>query len=407
MKKKILFYITLVAINLTGIALLLLLYFSLIFFNIITTPKFISKNKVYRKIYSSFFFSKKEQKLLKIMDDNYYDFYPAMELGGDYEHLSKKLFDFPEIDGVKTFMHKPNIKKLMTILPLEEVRSLRSINFSLPYDVKLKNMIDDLVVNNTRNENLKFYSSTAGEFNNMGFRKNVFSNTKNLPDILFAGDSYTEGLYVNNNETFVHDLGILMNNENFAYPVNTGCNGYGTINEYLIIKEYALKFNAHAVFLLHCFNDIFNNQDAVFKGNAPELKKAWEDNFKLLDKINMFCKENNIPLIISAFPNLYQNINTDVDSRKNYQEKLADYCKNNKIIFIDVFNEIKSKIKINPRMLKKDSNEAEFNDNNFYEEKFGENIYMPFDDHLSAYGNRLFADAIWQKIKELDIKLDK
>lgn len=404
MKRKIIFYFSIVFINLFGFALIFFIYLMLINFNIISTPKFISKNKTYRKFHSTFFFSKKEKELIKIMDDNYYDFYPAVELGGDYEHLSKKLFDFPILSGQKTFVHKPNIEKLMTIFPIEENRKIKTINFSLPYDVKLKNLLNDLVINSTSYDNLKYFRLEVAHFDNNGFRKNNLVNTKNLPNILFLGDSYSEGLYVKDNETFVYNLGHLMDIANYGYPINAGCNGYGTVNEFLILKEYYARLKIKMVFLLHCFNDVINSQDIVFSGKSPDLKKAWDENFKLLNSINEFCRQNNIVFVIYAYCNLFQFINPEIESRKNYQEKLKVFCSQNNIAFIDLFDDIKKELKLDPVKCKKVKKDTILNDNDFYEQKFGENIFIPYDDHLSPYGHKIFAQALWQKIKELNLK---
>jgi len=403
--KKIVFYLSLVLINLTGLFIVLLIYFILINLNIIYTPKIISNNKLYRKIHSALIFSKKEQILMKIMDESYIDFYPALELGGDYEHLSRKLFDFPTISGEKTFIHKPNIKKLMTIIPIEEGRNIRCINFSLPYDQKLKNLIYDMVVNSTTEENLKYFQFAAAEFDDNGFRRNSLPSNKNFPNILFAGDSYTEGLYVNDNETFVDRMREIMDNEKYAYPVNAGSNGYGTINEFLIIKEYAAKLNIKAVILIHCFNDIINSQEVVFKGNHPDLNKAWDKNLSILISIDEFCKSSKMKFIVAPYPNLFQYINPDIESKKNYQSRLGDFCEKKSIVFIDIYDDIKERLKINGEKLNKKNKETILYENDFYEEKLGENIYIPFDDHLSAYGHKVFADILWEKIKELNFKL--
>ncbi len=391
--------------NLIGLFIILLIYFTLINFNLIYTPKFISNNKFYRAVHSALFFSKKEQKLMKIMDESYIDFYPALELGGDYEHLSRKLFDFPTISGEKTFIHKPNLKKLMTIIPIEEGMNVKCINFSLPYDQKLKNLIYDMVINSTGEENLKYFQFAAAEFDNNGFRKNSQPDSKNLPHILFVGDSYTEGLYVNDNETFVDRMRVIMDHEKFAYPVNGGSNGYGTINEFLIIKEYAARLNIKSVILIHSFNDIINSQEIVFKGSHPDLNKAWDKNLSIISSINEFCKSSNMKFVIASFPNLFQYINPDIESKKNYQDRLKDFCKSKNIFFIDIYDEINDRLKLNEEKLKKKNRSEILFENGFYEQNLGENIYLPFDDHLSAYGHKVFAEILWNRIKELNLKL--
>lgn len=401
MKKRYLGYFAILVINIFIIFLFITSYALLLKFNIIHTPKIISQNKFYRQLYSKIFFTKKENQLIKILNENYYDFYPAIELGGDHEHLSKKLFDFPIIDGEKTFIHKPNIKKLMIIIPNENNKS-KTINFSLPYDKKLENLIKDIVVTETDKNQLSFFRITTSTFDKNGLRKNSVENKKSLANIIFIGDSYTEGLYVNDSDTFVNKLAEIMLESNYVYPINAGCNGYGTKNELLLLKKLTSLFKFNTVVLIHAFNDVINNQELLFTGKSKELSSAWDKNFKLLEQVKSICNENKIKLIIIPFPNLFQFINNELDTKKYYQDKLAKFCNEKDITFIDIFDDLKERISLNPEKIKKNnSNQLFFEYQSFYEKNIETAIYIPFDDHLSEYGHKIFAELLWKKLKEL------
>ena len=111
--------------------------------------------------------------------------------------------------------------------------------------------------------------------NRYGFRDDA-QFTSPTPGSLhaFVGDSFAFGLGVNDDETFVHQLGSLNGSTNVYH--NFSVPGYSTDQELLLIKEQVLYFSPQAIWLVvYLGNDLFDNELA-FPLQAENAKPYFE-----------------------------------------------------------------------------------------------------------------------------------
>jgi hypothetical protein len=73
--------------------------------------------------------------------------------------------------------------------------------------------------------------------------------------VLFVGDSYTQAGQVPCSDTYYDVLARTLPIEVFAF----GGNGYGTLQEFMIIEKYFDIIKPDAVVIQYCSNDFFNN----------------------------------------------------------------------------------------------------------------------------------------------------
>ena len=137
--------------------------------------------------------------------------------------------------------------------------------------------------------------------NSLGFRDIEHNyNEKNKKRIMFIGDSFCYGYGVNQNETFVE---LLRDKISDFELFNCGISGYGTDQEYLLLRKYFDIIKPDIVFLLYCENDIIDNilnnnylgyykpyfieQDGSIIPKGIPVPKSW-----LYYKNNFFVKVN-------------------------------------------------------------------------------------------------------------------
>jgi|Deesub1362A_J573_1020465.scaffolds.fasta_scaffold04519_2 hypothetical protein len=120
--------------------------------------------------------------------------------------------------------------------------------------------------------------------NSQGWRslKNFSQNKpRNVIRIAVLGDSYVQGLQVDNNEIFTYLLEEKLNNnlgKNFEV-YNFGISAYGTVREYLVLKEYVLDYKPDIVILLfYIGNDISDSGEEyekyIMKINKKRILKS-------------------------------------------------------------------------------------------------------------------------------------
>jgi hypothetical protein len=77
--------------------------------------------------------------------------------------------------------------------------------------------------------------------------------------IFCVGDSYTHGINLDQEELYFNYLKDELNAEIFAY----GGGGYGTLQEYLVLKRYLGLIKPDIVVIQVCMNDFINNSQAL------------------------------------------------------------------------------------------------------------------------------------------------
>jgi len=95
-----------------------------------------------------------------------------------------------------------------------------------------------------------------------GFREFGDINS-NRTKILVIGDSFTHATHVSNNETYYHHL--KKDYEVFSF----GSEGYGSFQEYLILKEFLNKIKPQVIILQTSPNDLVDNTFEVYSKYKP------------------------------------------------------------------------------------------------------------------------------------------
>lgn len=90
--------------------------------------------------------------------------------------------------------------------------------------------------------------------NDYGFRKWGDLST-DKKKILIVGDSFTQAELVSDKESYYEKLGGLVDYEIFAF----GCVGYGTLQEYLVLRKFVDMIRPDLIIIQFCGNDFVNN----------------------------------------------------------------------------------------------------------------------------------------------------
>ena len=106
------------------------------------------------------------------------------------------------------------------------------------------------------------------ETDGVGYRKFGDLKTDSKKKVLFLGDSYTYAMDVSNDKTY---YGILEN-ELEIEVFSMGVDGYGTLQEYLLVEKVLVEINPDVVVLQFCPNDFINNHYDL------ELASAFNNN---------------------------------------------------------------------------------------------------------------------------------
>ena len=97
------------------------------------------------------------------------------------------------------------------------------------------------------------------------------------PRIFVLGDSYTHAEAVSDDETYYAVAGRLLGAEIFAY----GVDGYGTLQEYMVLDRYIDRLRPSLIIWQFCTNDFLNNSRALESGsvgnNPFAIRPYWED----------------------------------------------------------------------------------------------------------------------------------
>ena len=93
------------------------------------------------------------------------------------------------------------------------------------------------------------------ETNSEGYR--LFGNpgATDRKKVLFLGDSYTQAMQVSNDNTFYGILADELDIEVFAF----GVDGFGTLQQYLLLDQIIDAIDPDAIVLQFCPNDLINN----------------------------------------------------------------------------------------------------------------------------------------------------
>ncbi len=146
------------------------------------------------------------------------------------------------------------------------------------------------------------------DINREGFRDDDHAKSKsqNTFRIAVLGDSFVEAIQVprEQSSTFLLQQELARLHSSQMELLNFGTNGFGTLQEYLVLKNMALSYNPDLVVLVFCVNnDVSDNAAGVFPHRLPSPEPYAEmigeklvihpptDRRTTLEKIVLFCWE--------------------------------------------------------------------------------------------------------------------
>ncbi len=306
------------------------------------------------------------RQLIQVMDDEQVEIADSFAVLWNANHtelISRRLFRPVEMYGVLRYMHKPDVKKLEFVagaagfyrrMEMEDTPALRQALSGL--------------------DTQRLFEASYDGF---GFRH---VDAELIGDcathVLFLGDSFTDGANVNDSETFVNRYGHLVRDRlrRGVCPVNTGVDGYGSLEESYVLETYFDALGRPPVIvLMHYPNDVAVDEDAVIDGTLPDSPSRWETSLMYLRRVAEFARKRGVTVLIAAIPPKAQFARPA--TRRNYQEVLRHLCLQEGIRFIDLFD----------RLNRSGSRDAYFED----------------DPHWTPKGHQIAAEALYEETKDL------
>ena len=270
--------------------------------------------------------------------------------------LSRRLFQPIKRDGVLGYAYKPNLQKigfrtgaggLHWIMETEDLPAIRK---------SLGNLETTLLV-----------SASYDEF---GFRRADADVSSDCDvRVLFLGDSFTDGVWVGDHDTFVNRYARQVRERSGIRlcPVNAGVNGYGSPEEADVLEHRFDDAGRPAlVFLMYFANDVDGDSLAVVDGTLPDVVRRWQASLDQIARMERFARGHGSTLVLAAIPPFEQA--AERRSRVHYQDVLRDFCREHGIAFVDLLDALAAG---DPRR-----------------------AYWSWDPHLTPWGHQVVADAL-------------
>ncbi len=179
--------------------------------------------------------------------------------------------------------------------------------------------------------------------NQYGFRRwgNVETDKQK---IFIVGDSFTHSMYASNDKTWYSIFGEKSGFEVFTY----GCSGYGTIQQYVVIKRYMDLINPNFIIIAFTSNDFENN---IETGNPDPIESAFgrpylnpaaescsqkisnspiQESLKISLKVSpikrFLCSKSHLAYLLVTrsreFSGKFSSQNKNVDTTSNHQKSI-------------------------------------------------------------------------------------
>ena len=358
----------------------------LIFFSIECMLRiiFFTKNKIAKKENAEWNYSDCEKELVNIHEKNREN----VQKFGSFVQFSGDLYDLE-----KNKYYKPRPNSSIAVIRNEHIGHM-----SLLLDAEVSELLKDF--------NGEIYYKN---FNELSLRK---TGREKLGDIaiLALGDSFTEGCYVNDEDTFSAYLERYGAKDGFKINVfNAGIAGYNTPEEYFRFIDLIPDKKIDILILSYFANDINVSEHKVIGNWEPkepqnefgkwifdnilvagliiegyysifaksldpekskEVESGWQESFHYLSKIKKECDKNKVVFFLSAIPS---KEHFAFNNTSFYQDKLKIFCDQEGIIFIDPYDYFKS------RDIAK--------------------LYLDWDPHFTKEGHRIYGEYVYNQIK--------
>ena len=206
--------------------------------------------------------------------------------------LSRRMFREVDMDGVRKFRYKPGLHKLSAHFHIgslernietEDTPELRAAVVNLPADL------------------VAFASYDDHGFRHVDASVSVECERR----VLFLGASFTDGLWVNDSDTFASVYGTLARARAGirVCPVNAGVNGYGSFEERWILEhDFEAAGSPSLIFVMYFPNDVDAVYDRVMDGTLQNLDEHWAASLDQVRRMQRFAVARGSRLILAAMP---------------------------------------------------------------------------------------------------------
>ena len=276
--------------------------------------------------------------------------------------LSRRLFQSVDMNAAHKYMYKPNLRKLM----------FRTGPAGLDEEIEVEDSPE--IRKALREADTSF---VAASYDRFGFRRVDTDLTRDCEaHVLFLGDSFTDGMWVSDSETFANRYGHLVRERSNVRvcPVNAGVNGYGSLEEaYVLEHSFETAGEPRVVFVMYFANDVDADYVAVIEGTVADGPRKWTESLSYLRQAVRFSRQHGATLVLAAIPPVEQL--SRPSTRKNYQDVLRRFCEAEAIPFIDLLVEFGA---VDRR-----------------------GLYLDWDPHFTARGHEVVAGILYEETKAL------
>lgn len=292
------------------------------------------------------------------------------------------------------------------------------------YDKELGWILNNSIslnINGTTKQNKKYIINyTTSDVK--GFREYDLKK-KYKKNILIIGDSFTAGPFASNNQMYYSFIREELENEKiyFNWYVSGG-GGYGTLQQFFLIKNHFHKISPDIIIHQFCENDFENNTKIIEKNSILKNQyyfRPYIENGKIsydtttTGKIYRFFYRNSFLFkkVDNLITNYFYKKNNSYFNKQNYEKNFPESIKTTSNIFKLIKNYIpdnvyyisincSSKNKSKYNLWHKILNELDIktlsNPNSVLNSAAnnGEDIFFSDGSHLNYYGNELFGRSI-------------
>jgi len=350
---------------------------------------YFTKDKLMKKAKTEWNYDEYEKELTNIHKENRKD----VQKFGSFVQFSNDLY---VSEGDKYYKPKPNSSIVV-------IRNERIGYMLFPLDDKIRELLKHF-------KGEIYYKN----FDSLSLRKtgkrNISEGIGSNISIVTAGDSFTEGCYVNDEETFSACLESFGNSEGSNIVVsNMGVSGYSTAEEYFRIVDLAPHKKIDILILNYFPNDINVAEHKVvgyWEAKEPqsklgkwvfrnifvarlmmegwfsifsrpfnpeknkEIKEGWKKSFYFLNKIKEVCDKHGATFFLSAIPPKEQ---FSFGKKEFYQIKLQNFCNEKDIFFLDPYDN--------------------------FEKNDLSTLYLDWDPHFTKKGHKVYGKYLYDEIK--------
>jgi len=277
--------------------------------------------------------------------------------------LSRRMFREVDMDGVPKYAYKPNLKKLGFVAGADDLQWKMET-------VDTPHMRDTL-----RDIDTTFLVTAS--YDERGFRRVDPALTADCArHVMFLGDSFTDGLWVEDAQTFANIYGRLARDRAGVRvcPVNAGVNGYGSFEERWVLEhDFDKAGRPSLIFVMYFPNDVDQNYYAVIDGDLRDADRLWRASLDELRRMHRFAEDHHSTLVLVAIPPGAQTFSRAPQT--HYQDVLRAFAGREGLMFVNLYDAFVAR---DPRPL-----------------------YWTWDMHFTPEGHRVVAELLNEASREL------